>query len=116
MVLTNERPGVSRAFLVLWPLVPGTWHLVLSADPLPRTIALLFRGVDDPLLRLRVDDFRGHPIEPGVGQLRVPHAPPQFSDQVGQHCSLIARHPIEASQRLIEFPRSPPPEESFGFD
>ena len=32
-----------------------------SAEPLARTIALLPRGVDDPLLRLRVDDLRRPP-------------------------------------------------------
>src|SRR5690349_10686449 len=90
--VTNERPGVSRAFLVFWHLVSGTWYL--SAKPLSGAIALLSRGIDDPLLRLRVDDFRDHPIEPGVRQIRVPHAPPQLADQVCQHRSLVARDPV----------------------
>src|SRR5438034_9005108 len=88
----------------------------VSAEPLARTVSLLARGVDDPLLRLRVDDFGGHPIEPGVCKLRVAHSPPQLADQVRQHRSLVARDPVEALERLLELPTRLAPEVPFGFD
>src|SRR5690348_6346904 len=35
-----------------------------SAKPLPRAIPLLSRGVDHPLLRVRIHHLRSHAIEP----------------------------------------------------
>src|SRR5437016_11598183 len=67
-----------------------------SAEPLPWAISLLSGGVDDPLLRVRVHHLRSHAVEPLCRQLRVPHSPPQLTDEVGEHRPFVPRNAIEA--------------------
>src|SRR6476646_6323170 len=86
------------------------------AEPLAWAIALLTRGVDHPLLRVRVHHLRSHAVEPLRGELRVSHSPPQLTDEIGQHRPLIPRNAIEALQRLLELPPCLTTEEPLRFD
>ena len=45
-------------------------------------LKLLPRGVQHPLLGLRVHDFRWHLVEPGKGLTQVAHAPPELSNEI----------------------------------
>src|SRR5256885_10390723 len=95
------RPFPSPELLTPLPLPSLTTHSLDSAEPLPRTVALLTRGVDHPLLRVCVHHLRSHPVEPLRGQLRVAHSPPEFADEIGEHRPFIARNTLEALQRLL---------------
>ena len=87
-----------------------------SAEPLPRAISLLTRGVDHPLLRVRVHDFRSDSVEPLRRDLRVSHPSPQLADEIGEHRALIPRHAIEALQCFLEFPPCLTTEEPLRFN
>src|SRR5438045_9218928 len=91
-----------------FPSPSRTAHPRRSAEPLPRTISLLSRGVDYPLLRVRVHHLRSDPVEPLRGHLRVAHSSPQLAYELGQHRPLIPRYAIEALHRVFDLPRRLP--------
>src|SRR5213593_3057557 len=90
-------------------------HTVL-AEPFPRTIPLLSRGVEHPLLRRVVDDFVGDLIEPVVRLAHVTDATPQLTNQIREDGAFVAWNTIEARKRVLEHPRRFATEEAFGFD
>src|SRR6476620_4650923 len=67
-----------------------------SSEPFARTVALLSRGVQHPLLRAKVRDLCRDAIEPGRRLLQVTDAPPQLAHEVGEHGAFLARDPVEA--------------------
>jgi len=85
-----------------------------SAKPFPRTVSLLPRRVQHPLLRLRINELRRHSAEPTGGDLNIANPPPQLSDEIRQHRPLIASDAIEAGERFLELPRCFTSEEALG--
>src|SRR5688500_8307417 len=86
-----------------------------SAEPLPRTIPLLPRRIENPLLGLQVDDLLGNLVEPRLRHGHVADSAPELTDEIGQDRTLVARDTVVALQSSREHPGCVAPVVAIGF-